>query len=274
MKILKTPWEKDFIELIKNSKTNIRATSPYIKENICNKIVDAKNKETNFKLITSFKIKHIHNRSLDIAGLETLINNNSTVKNITNLHSKIYVFDDKLAVISSSNLTNGGLLKNYEYGILLNEKKIVHEIIDDFEQLFTDNKTGTITIKNLMVAKEILNELQKTSTTNIYEPQSYDEIIDNDVIEIESNQIIEVLSGWKKDVFKIVNSLSHQHFGLNDIYRYEQYLSKKHPKNNNIKDKIRQQLQELRDLGLIEFLGNGKYRKLWKAKTSIQDQID
>jgi type II restriction enzyme len=41
-------------------------------------------------------------------------------------------------------------------------------------------------------------------------------------------------------------------------------LSGKHPDNRNIKDKIRQQLQYLRDLGLIEFKERGVYRKLWK----------
>jgi len=31
-----------------------------------------------------------------------------------------------------------------------------------------------------------------------------------------------------------------------------------------VEAKIRQQLQELRDLGLIEFIDRGVYRKLWK----------
>ncbi|WP_254904755.1 hypothetical protein [Clostridium tyrobutyricum] len=33
--------------------------------------------------------------------------------------------------------------------------------------------------------------------------------------------------------------------------------------NNTINASIRRNLQELRDLGLIEFLENGKYKKLW-----------
>ena len=44
----------------------------------------------------------------------------------------------------------------------------------------------------------------------------------------------------------------------------EGFLKEKHPSNQHIPDKIRQQLQQLRDLGLIEFLGNGRYKKLWK----------
>ena len=38
-------------------------------------------------------------------------------------------------------------------------------------------------------------------------------------------------------------------------------LAGKHPDNHHIKDKIRQQLQMLRDNGIIEFIGRGHYRK-------------
>jgi len=36
----------------------------------------------------------------------------------------------------------------------------------------------------------------------------------------------------------------------------------KYPNNNFIKDKIRQQLQLLRDKGILEFTSRGNYRKL------------
>lgn len=60
--------------------------------------------------------------------------------------------------------------------------------------------------------------------------------------------------------------VENQTFSLNEAYAFEGALSKKYPNNSNIKDKIRQQLQYLRDLGLIEFnsKSRGEYRKLWK----------
>lgn len=68
--------------------------------------------------------------------------------------------------------------------------------------------------------------------------------------------------GWLLDVLKYVNIISSREFCLNDMYSFEKELYFKHPQNNNIKAKIRQQLQVLRDKGFIEFLGNGKYRKV------------
>lgn len=68
--------------------------------------------------------------------------------------------------------------------------------------------------------------------------------------------------GWLMDVLNCVNQISSKSFTLDEIYQFENLLHIKHPKNNNIKPKIRQQLQFLRDKGFIEFLGNGKYIKI------------
>ena len=50
---------------------------------------------------------------------------------------------------------------------------------------------------------------------------------------------------------------------LADVYEMEYLFKKKFPNNNTIKDSMRRNLQGLRDLGLIKFLGNGNYKKLW-----------
>src|SRR5690606_38123498 len=61
--------------------------------------------------------------------------------------------------------------------------------------------------------------------------------------------------GWILDVMKCVDEIKSDTFNLDEIYRFEQILKMKYPNNNFIKDKIRQQLQVLRDKGLIDFVG-------------------
>ena len=68
--------------------------------------------------------------------------------------------------------------------------------------------------------------------------------------------------GWILDIMRCVDKISKERFDLSDIYELEGYLHILHPNNNNIKAKIRQQLQILRDNNYIEFLGNGNYRKV------------
>ncbi len=70
------------------------------------------------------------------------------------------------------------------------------------------------------------------------------------------------LRGWTLDVLKIIQCLDRTLFSLRDIYSYEKQLSEMHPANQNVRPKIRQQVQVLRDLGLLQFLGQGQYHLL------------
>ena len=67
--------------------------------------------------------------------------------------------------------------------------------------------------------------------------------------------------GWLLDVMRSIEKISKPEFTLDDVYRFENELSKLHPDNKHIRDKIRQQLQVLRDKGYISFEGKGRYRR-------------
>lgn len=66
--------------------------------------------------------------------------------------------------------------------------------------------------------------------------------------------------GWLLDIMRCVEQIQRKEFSLADIYRFEAFLTKQHPNNKHIKDKIRQQLQILRDRNYIQFIGKGQYR--------------
>jgi len=66
--------------------------------------------------------------------------------------------------------------------------------------------------------------------------------------------------GWTLDVLNAVRSLGKQEFSLSELCGREDALAKLHPANHNVRPKIRQQLQILRDMGLLEFLSPGRYR--------------
>lgn len=99
-------------------------------------------------------------------------------------------------------------------------------------------------------------------------------IVDNGIVtdaativdKVSHGKALEILDinarGWVMDILICMNMLPGVDFSLNDMYSFEDWLKQKHPQNNNVKPKIRQQLQMLRDKGLVEFLGNGHYRKI------------
>jgi len=66
--------------------------------------------------------------------------------------------------------------------------------------------------------------------------------------------------GWLLDVMKCVESLGKREFTLDEVYAFERQLGELYPGNQNVKPKIRQQLQYLRDRGFIDFVSRGNYR--------------
>jgi type II restriction enzyme len=54
--------------------------------------------------------------------------------------------------------------------------------------------------------------------------------------------------------------LGKTEFQIDDVYADEQRLQRLYPANRHVREKIRQQLQVLRDNGYLEFLSRGNYR--------------
>ncbi|MBN2251880.1 MAG: restriction endonuclease [Candidatus Altiarchaeota archaeon] len=64
---------------------------------------------------------------------------------------------------------------------------------------------------------------------------------------------------WIVDVMRCIRELKKDSFTLDEIYACEDFLQKLHPENRNIRPKIRQQLQFLRDKGYLSFIERGRY---------------
>ena len=75
----------------------------------------------------------------------------------------------------------------------------------------------------------------------------------------------EARGGWGADVLTCVRTLvaelGEPEFTLQQFYhRFEAELQRRHPGNQNVQPKIRQQMQVLRDGGVLDFLDPGRYR--------------
>lgn len=95
-----------------------------------------------------------------------------------------------------------------------------------------------------------------------------------DSVELDHNEVISIYKhveslrtkslesrGWLLDVLQCVDRVEKE-FTLKEMYAFADELRIKHPNNNNIEPKIRQQLQYLRDKGFIDFVSSGHYRKI------------
>jgi type II restriction enzyme len=66
---------------------------------------------------------------------------------------------------------------------------------------------------------------------------------------------------WFVDTLRCVERLEPE-FTLSQVYAFEAEMQARHPSNQHVRPKLRQQLQRLRDAGLLVFLGDGRYRRI------------
>ena len=64
---------------------------------------------------------------------------------------------------------------------------------------------------------------------------------------------------WTGAVLLRLHELGKSTFTLKDVYGQELYFAELFPDNRHIREKLRQQLQVLRDAGFVHFLGRGSY---------------
>ena len=67
------------------------------------------------------------------------------------------------------------------------------------------------------------------------------------------------LRGWTLDVLNAVRQIQKQEFTLAEVYAFETQLAAAHPGNRHVREKIRQQLQRLRDLRFLQFVSPSHY---------------
>lgn len=101
MKVLKNPWKDIFLELVSDSRISIKIASPFVKYAICDEFLRLKNEKVSVDLITAFKLPNIYSGSLDLKALSAIIAHSGKVTNFSALHAKLYIFDDKKAVVTS-----------------------------------------------------------------------------------------------------------------------------------------------------------------------------
>jgi hypothetical protein len=255
-KAVANPFYDIFIDLCSGSKKSIKLCAPFVKTSVIDDILAKKNSSVPFTLITKVDLKNFHNKSSDIKALKKVIENDGKVFNCSILHAKIYIFDDECCVITSANLSYSGFNVNAEFGVLSKDQSLVVPSIKYYKTMQTYETKGELTVSKL---DDILLLLSNIKPLSHVEYPKLDLTVDGD---INSIAIANGLSGWKQDVFIALGQLKDT-FDSSVISKMAAQLRTIHPKNNHPEEKIRQVLQQLRDLGLVEFTSPGVYKKLW-----------
>ncbi|MEK6969207.1 MAG: phospholipase D-like domain-containing protein [Nanoarchaeota archaeon] len=113
-------------------------------------------KKINIKIITRLLKEDIEIGITDLDKLRVLKDVfGAEIRYNNNLHAKMVILDNSVAVISSANLTKKGLSVNYEAGICLKDVNMANKVAKFFNEMWEESKPLTQdAIKNVLSNKK------------------------------------------------------------------------------------------------------------------------
>lgn len=170
-KFLISPWKNEFINVISKTRKELFMSSPFINVEGVRILSDAVQTKSSIEisLVTNLTTQNIVNGITEPVALLELYKQFTQVKisSLGRLHAKVYLIDNKIGIITSANLTSGGLISNFEYGVLIDDREVISTIKEDMLKYYS---LGNILDRNLLERiNEESNKLQgiKSKTDNL-----------------------------------------------------------------------------------------------------------
>lgn len=123
--LLGRDWRANLAELISSSDRELLISSPYISSEgvrfVDSNLPSRMRNEGRLVLLTDLSPMSICQGSTDPSAIQSLtkLTPQFDLFHLPKLHAKVYVSDARQAIITSGNLTSGGLYVNFEYGMLV-----------------------------------------------------------------------------------------------------------------------------------------------------------
>src|ERR1035437_7063854 len=162
---LQRGWNKNLNEIFQSVETELTVSSPYISDTGAEfllKNVSKKFKENGvIKFVTDLSPRNIYQGSTDPNSFKLLFNSIRSVQvfHLPRLHSKVYISDSNKAIITSGNLTSGGIYNNFEYGVFIKEDEKISVIKNDL--LNYANLGALINLEEINNYCEVSEEIKK-----------------------------------------------------------------------------------------------------------------
>jgi len=154
IQFLDSEWMSYFKEAMQKTCNEVRWIAPFIQWKPISDILGSS--KIRVRLITRYNIGDFWKGVSDLGALEQLLERGAEIRGVKGLHSKVYLFDSHHAFVTSANLTNSGLERNREYGLLGIDDLVAH-VSAYFEDLWS-HAGPTLTPRQLNVFKaDLLN---------------------------------------------------------------------------------------------------------------------
>ena len=139
MQSIKSPWADTFDQFAGSIQEMAIIAAPYITRRPIERLtkkLQSRRRSVRLDVLTNLHADSLVAGSLDIRALVWLCEQipGTTIRHLRHLHAKAYVADEHTAIVTSANLTNGGLFRNHELGVAITDPVGVKDIADDLQE--------------------------------------------------------------------------------------------------------------------------------------------
>ncbi len=133
VQLLSGAWRSYLRDIASAATRSILIVAPYIKNDEAAWLCDHVRPGIEAITLTNLDREAVSTSALDLTALQRLLqmSPSSRLFGLSNLHAKVFVADEKAAIVTSGNLTRSGLDSNIEYGVLLRQPRIVRAVRED-----------------------------------------------------------------------------------------------------------------------------------------------
>ncbi|MFM8727258.1 MAG: phospholipase D-like domain-containing protein [Planctomycetaceae bacterium] len=133
-------WNRELAVLVSSVRANLCISSPYVTDygvdfllsHLANVVKDS----VQLTLLTDLSPLNVAQGATSLPAIHELAKSvpRLRITHLPRVHAKVFVQDSESAIVTSGNLTAGGLITNYEYGMLISDRNLAGEIESDMHE--------------------------------------------------------------------------------------------------------------------------------------------
>ena len=262
--IVISPSDTWLKEAVADCTKSFSASSPYIGSYLAT-LGKRLDQDVQLTVLTRTVLAEFASRSSDLDAVIKLAERAGGVLSLSSLHAKTYIVDDSRALITSANATHSGMHRNWECGYQLNDRSNVRTLRRMLLRGFGSAPPPQLwTVRDLYELREPVEKLRAALprpavhlSADIETPRRVQ------LHRKEYSRLVQSFSGWLQLTLEGISRIRAKTFSMDEVSAVCAALSReRYPDNRHVREKLRQQMQRLRDLGLVSFLGRGRYELL------------
>lgn len=134
LQLLTKSWSPTFADLVRSAECELVLCSPFVSRDGIDAVLSNQSRsfleQGRVLLLTNLASKAVCQGATDPQAVRSLADSSHSVRivHLPGLHAKVYIADGRRAVITSANLTAGGLSNNIEFGLQVDQPLAVEDV--------------------------------------------------------------------------------------------------------------------------------------------------